>query len=271
MLKTRGSVKIKKILKQINRIFSVFGFNPKKFVKSICGLFFFFENFYQIKQQKGSDTDFKFGTFYPILDERNTQSGTMTGHYFHQDLFVARQIFLNNPKRHIDIGSRTDGFVAHVAVFREIEIIDIRNQPSKINNVTFKQADLMKLPHDLVESCDSLSSLHAIEHFGLGRYGDPIDYNGHLKAIENITKMLNKNGTFYFSVPIGNQRIEFNAHRVFSIEYLLSILKEHFILENFSYVNDKGDFFENILLNKQKIDQNCGCNLGCGIFILKKK
>jgi len=208
---------------------------------------------------------------YPILDERFKTSGTMSGHYFHQDLYVARQIFFNKPKRHIDIGSRTDGFVAHVAVFREIEIIDIRSQTSKVKNIKFKQANFMKLPIDLVEACDSASSLHAIEHFGLGRYGDPIDYNGHLKAIENITKMLKKNGTFYFSAPIGKQRIEFNAHRVFSIQYLINIFKKNFDLKEFSYVDDKGDFFENILLDKQKIDQNCGCNLGCGIFILKKK
>jgi hypothetical protein len=31
--------------------------------------------------------------------------------------------------------------------------------------------------------CDSLSCLHALEHFGLGRYGDPIDPRGHEKGI----------------------------------------------------------------------------------------
>jgi hypothetical protein len=82
----------------------------------------------------------------------------------------------------------------------------------------------MKLPEDMKGCCDSLSSLHAIEHFGLGRYGDPIDINGHLKAITNLHLMLKPKGKFYFSVPIGKQRIEFNAHRVFSIKYLIRIL-----------------------------------------------
>ena len=36
-----------------------------------------------------------------------------------------------NLKRHVDIGSRLDGFVAHVASFREIEVLDIR--PLKVN------------------------------------------------------------------------------------------------------------------------------------------
>jgi hypothetical protein len=107
---------------------------------------------------------------------------------FTRDLYVARLVNLAMPKKHLDIGSRTDGFVAHVASFREIELIDIRVINSNIKNVVFRQANLMELPPDLIDYCDSISSLHAIEHFGLGRYGDPIDYFGHLKAINNITK-----------------------------------------------------------------------------------
>ena len=37
--------------------------------------------------------------------------------YFHQDFVVARKIFERNPRLHIDVGSRVDGFVAHVATF----------------------------------------------------------------------------------------------------------------------------------------------------------
>jgi len=91
------------------------------------------------------------------------------------------------------------------AVFREIEVFDIRKQENNVKNVVFKQADLMNLPPD---SCESIPSLHAIEHFGLGRYGDAIDADGHFKAIQNIYEMLKIGGRFYFSVPIGSQRIE---------------------------------------------------------------
>lgn len=33
----------------------------------------------------------------------------------------------------------------------------------------------------LKNSTDSLSCLHTLEHFGLGRHGDPIDPEGHIK------------------------------------------------------------------------------------------
>ncbi|NQU54975.1 MAG: DUF268 domain-containing protein [Bacteroidetes bacterium] len=195
----------------------------------------------------------------------------MSGHYFHQDLYVARLINLANPKKHLDIGSRTDGFIAHVASFREVELIDIRPIKSKVKNICFRKADLLELPSDLIDYCDSISSLHAIEHFGLGRYGDPIDYFGYLKAISNITKILRSGGRFYFAVPIGPQRIEFNAHRVFSLEYLINILSENYEINSFSYVDDKGDFFENTELTKDNMESNLGCRYGCGIFILIKK
>jgi hypothetical protein len=129
----------------------------------------------------------------------------------------------------------------------------------------------MELPEDLLNSTDSISTLHAIEHFGLGRYGDPIDYWGYLKAIKNITLMLKQGGTLYFSVPIGPQRIEFNAHRVFSLAYLKQLLSEEYTISSFSFVDDSGEFHEEITLTDSLIASNCDCHYGCGIFILKKK
>ena len=129
----------------------------------------------------------------------------------------------------------------------------------------------MQLKKNLINYTDSISSLHAIEHFGLGRYGDPIDYYGHIKAIKNISEMLQKGGRFYFSVPIGSQRIEFNAHRVFSVQYLIDLLKENFLIEQFSYIDDKEDFYENIELTEELVETNFNCNFGCGIFELIKK
>jgi len=221
--------------------------------------------------RKGSDTTFQWGRLYPVLEDKLAEGGTMNGHYFHQDLYVAQQIYEANPQKHLDIGSRTDGFVAHVAVFREIEIIDIRPIHSYVKNIVFRQADLMHLPEDLKNYCDSVSSLHAIEHFGLGRYNDPIDYFGYLKGIENITRILKSGGTFYFSVPIGPQRIEFNAHRVFSLEYLIRILTPDYFIRSFSYVNDRGDLIKNADLTEQSIQSNFSCWYGCGIFTLIKK
>ena len=57
--------------------------------------------------------------------------------------------------------------------------------------------------------------MHAIEHFGLGRYGDPIDPQGYQRGIYNMTQLLKPGGRFYLSTPIGQERVEFNANWVF--------------------------------------------------------
>jgi hypothetical protein len=124
---------------------------------------------------------------------------------------------------------------------------------------------------DLTDYCDSVSSLHAIEHFGLGRYGDKIDYLGHLQGLDNIYKMLRKGGKFYFSVPIGRQRIEFNAHRIFSVKYLIELLEDRYRIDSFSYVNDEGDLIRDAPLSTQEVENNYSCDYGCGIFELTKK
>ncbi len=47
-----------------------------------------------------------------VLGDYNDYAGNAKGHYFHQDLVVAQHVFRDSPDRHIDIGSRIDGFVA---------------------------------------------------------------------------------------------------------------------------------------------------------------
>ncbi|MBV5330073.1 MAG: DUF268 domain-containing protein, partial [Chlorobium sp.] len=59
----------------------------------------------------------------------------------------------------------------------------------------------MNSPSEKLRSyCDSLSCLHALEHFGLGRYGDPIDPHGYADGLRNMVKILRQGGLFYLSV-----------------------------------------------------------------------
>lgn len=263
---------IKKTLKTTLQYLDIFGIDPLKAIWSLRGMPAYISDYLELKRQKSeSNGDFEFGQFKPYLGDRFTDSGQARGHYFHQDLLVASKIFANEPMRHIDVGSRIDGFVAHVASFRKISVIDIRPLSSRIHNVEFLQADLMSaLPTELHDVCDSLSCLHALEHFGLGRYGDPVRWGGYQMGFDNLLSMLKPDGKFYFSVPIGPQRIEFNAHRVFSIAYLLEMFRDRLRLDDFSFVDDRGDLHESILLDEQAKSSNCGCTYGCGIFELTK-
>ena len=69
--------------------------------------------------------------------------------------------------------------------------------------------------HEFMNYCDSVSCLHAFEHFGLGRYGDNVDASGYTKGLKAISSMLKVGGKMYLSVPVGVSKVMFNAHRVF--------------------------------------------------------
>ena len=258
------------MFKDFFRILSSLSIQPKLIISSMKGWPDFRHDLKEIERQLKNNADFKITSLYPVLRERFETNGDLKSHYFHEDLWAARRVFENKPQRHVDVGSRVDGFVAHVASFREIEVFDIRPQQANIRNIRFVTADFMNVNPSLHDYTDSLSSLNVIEHFGLGRYGDPIDVNGHLKGLENMKKVLKKGGKFYFSTPIGLQRIEFNAHRVFSLEYLLKLFKPDYTIDHFSYVNDEGDMHENVELTNEKIADNFGCHFGFGIFEMTK-
>jgi cyclopropane fatty-acyl-phospholipid synthase-like methyltransferase len=116
---------------------------------------------------------------------------------------------------------------------------------------------------------DSISSLHAIEHFGLGRYGDRLDPNGYKVGFNNILKMLKPDGDLYISFPISNQnRVYFNAHRAF---HPLDIFnwpnnRNQIKLIQFDYVDDNGDLHRDVDL----INATLNVSFGCGIYTFKK-
>lgn len=244
--------------------------NPLAFIWFFLRYPKYITHYFRLKSEV-SQQDFLINLNYPCLHDAWDNGWTANGHYFHQDLLIARKIFQSAPLKHVDIGSRVDGFCAHVATFREIEVFDIRPMGAKVQAMLFKTADLMSLDSKYIDYTDSISSLHAIEHFGLWRYGDTIDINWHIKGLDSIYHILKKGGTFYFSVPISyRQRIEFNAHRVFSIPYLMTIFSSKFEIKSFSYVDDKGSLYENIDCCLDTAKNTFGLEYGCGIFELIK-
>lgn len=199
-----------------------FGIDPVRTVRSLRGLPRYVRDVFRFRAKHRGRFEFK-----PCLFDWYEEGGITKSEYFWQDLLVARMIYSAKPEKHVDIGSRVDGFVAHVASFRDIEVLDIRPISASIPGVTFKQADLMKPVDEMAGYCDSLSCLHALEHFGLGRYGDPVDPQGFELGLANMARLVKEKGYFYLSVPIGIERVEFNANRVFDPRVIINCVKRH--------------------------------------------
>lgn len=168
---------------------------------------------------------------HPCLSDFFESAGTISS-YFWQDLWAAKLISQNNPKRHFDIGSRIDGFIAHLASFRDgITLIDVRPLDIGIPGVDFVQANATNLENIEDNSIESLSALCSLEHFGMGRYGDPVSPNAWEDAIKSIVRVLAPGGDCYISVPIGWQHIEWNAHRIFYPSTIVETFKPLVLVE----------------------------------------
>jgi hypothetical protein len=237
------------------------GFNPRRLIASVRFLPTFFRQICTLYSQLPSViADFPI-SFVPTLSDRYMPGGAAKGHYFHQDLWAARRIYKDQPNLHIDVGSRIDGFVAHLLTFRSVKVLDVRPVTSMVEGLSFEQMDLMA-PLSIKLEADSVSCLHALEHFGLGRYGDPIDLDGWKKGIVNLASLMCSGGRLYLSVPIGEQCIEFNVQRIFSPTTIIDFAQtQRLKLVEFSYIDDAGDFHERKTPSEAVTEFGCGCYL----------
>lgn len=203
-------------------------------------------------------------SLHPVLADFRADAGAASGHYFFQDLWAARRIFARRPSRHIDVGSRIDGFIAHLLTFMPVTVLDVRPLPLRVSGLTFVQEDATNLAGIADGAVESLSSLHAVEHFGLGRYGDLVAPDAWQRALMALQRVLAPNGRLYLSVPVGRERLCFNAHRVFSPTRIVDSLGA-LRLVSFSAVDDAGQLLE-------EIDPSDVADLeyGCGLFELTK-
>lgn len=151
---------------------------------------------------------------YPCLNDK-TGATYFDRHYVYHPAWAARVLAQTRPEFHVDISS-TLYFCSLVSAFIPVKFYDYRPADLRLSNLISEAADLLALPF-ADGSIKSLSCMHVVEHVGLGRYGDPLDPDGDLKAIAELKRVLAIDGSLLFVVPIGGTpRIMFNAHRIYT-------------------------------------------------------
>lgn len=234
--------------------------DPVRFLKGVSGYPWYVRDLLKF-QLKSPEAALWGRNMYPILDEK-VSTTPFDSHYFYQEIWAFKHLLQNRPKRHVDIASKYQ-FSGFVSLLTKSEFVDIRPIPASLRNLTVVPGDVLHLPY-FDKSLVSVSSLHVIEHIGLGRYGDPIDPDGTVKACKELVRVLARGGLLYVSVPIGRYRICFNAHRVHTPDQIISYLKPLELIE-FSVVNDDGEFHENVAYQKYRNQW-----YGCGMFLFRK-
>lgn len=197
---------------------------------------------------------------YPCLGDKTEQT-SFDRHYIYHTAWAARILSKTKPKKHVDISSSLY-FSSIVSAFVPVDFYDYRPPELKLSNLRVDKADLLSLPFK-DNSVSSLSCMHTIEHIGLGRYGDPLDTEGDIKAINELIRVLSPDGSLIFVVPIGGiPKIMFNAHRVYTYKQILKYFSQ-LKLKEFTLIPDtskNGGLItnpSNQILAKQSYA--CGC------------
>lgn len=197
----------------------------------------------------------------PCLGDWTTHT-PFDAHYFFQGAWLARRVIAANVSRHVDIGSS----VLTISVLSaQVETLFVDFRPLKVSlpGLTSIAGNILDLSF-AADSINSLSCLHVIEHIGLGRYGDPLDPLGSIKAAHELQRVVSRDGSLYLSLPVGRERVCFNAHRVHSPITVFKMFPQMKLAE-FSYVDDAGQFHEN-----KSVGDATNLEYGCGMFHFKK-
>jgi SAM-dependent methyltransferase len=175
--------------------------------------------------------------------------------------FAAKNIAARNPTTILDIGSHRHFIVGLLASYK-VMTVDIRKREAFSDNEVVLTSDAKRL--DIrSESFDVVVSLCALEHFGLGRYGDEFDIDADKKAFNEMIRVLKPGGMLVFTTTITRAApsIVFNAHRIYDYEMIkalchgLELREENF----FSYEMGKFCSLDQVSNLPKVWDVYCGC------------
>jgi SAM-dependent methyltransferase len=227
-----------------------------RFPKTVVRFFQYTAEFSTFKAQAGKRFRIDIKDSYPCLKDKIKYT-PFDQHYIYHPAWAARKLMEIKPEVHVDISSILS-FGTIISAVIPVKFYDYRPAQINLSNYESGFADLKNLSFP-DNSVSSLSCMHTIEHIGLGRYGDAIDADGDLKAINELKRVLQPGGSILFVTPVGKPRIEFNAHRIYSFDQITEYFSP-LQLKEFSLVPDKGGLIEKAdpaLVQQQ--DYGCGC------------
>jgi len=179
-------------------------------------------------------------------------------HYFYQASWAARKLAQTQPSWHLDIGSSLTMIGVVSAQFPTM-FIDYRPPRLAVDGILSVAGNILALP--LPDgSVSSISCLHVLEHIGLGRYGEALDANGSVKAAQELQRVLAPGGRLLLSTPVGRQRVQFNAHRVFSPSSVVKMFGAMDLMD-FALVDDQGQFYAS-----GQLEDAAQAEYACGMF-----
>jgi len=127
-------------------------------------------------------------------------------------LYLALDKFPIKDKHVLIMGSANPWYEAVCVEYgaKKITVVEYSDRPELHSLVEYKKMDEVQ-----GEQFDAAISISSFEHDGLGRYGDPLNPDGDFAAMADVRTMLKTGGNLFLAVPLGKDKLVWNAHRIY--------------------------------------------------------
>jgi len=161
----------------------------------------------------------------PYLDVEEQNSLAIVDR-FYEWAFAIEKLSYTNYGTVLDVGSALTALPSLLAAIgHDVTSVDIQKWQMPWPKVKIYNLDLLHDKMPTTEVFDYVTCISAIEHFGLGRYGDTIDKDGDFNGIKIISDILKDKGTLILSVPVGKPVIVYPAHRIYGPKRIEKMIK----------------------------------------------
>lgn len=182
--------------------------------------------------------------------KNNVNMNCPYGNHAVQLLFNAFEKFFIHNKKVAVIGSQSP-WIEAMLINLENNVTTIEYNVPECTHQKLKCKNYFSDFKNTKEQYDCIVTFSSIEHSGLGRYGDPLDPDGDLKAMQDIHNNLKTNGICIWGAPVGADAVSWNAHRIYGKKRLPLIFKK---FEEIEWFGDKNTLL-NLHLTKDAVYQ----------------
>lgn len=148
---------------------------------------------------------------------------------------------------------------------------DVRSYflPGIFDNISWITGDI--LAYDFGDKqFDYIFNCSTVEHVGLARYGDQKDENGDLKAMAKLRQLLKPHGKMILTLPVGQDNIHGQYHRVYGNKRLPQLLAGFRKLQSEYWIKEQQQTgWQKVSQQRALTEKSSPYYYGLGLFVLE--